>query len=106
MNSFVNTLEIVFCTCFDNVELMNPAPALFEGFGYSNSHAPVELRMVVEVPRTSIITRSARLFDFGRADYEGLIDELGRTDWNAVLSPHDLNNRIDNFYMRLFAMFE
>ena len=64
VNCFGNMLETVFCTCFDNAELLNPAPALLEGFGYSNAHAPVELRMVVEVPSASIMSRSARLFDF------------------------------------------
>ena len=89
MNSFGNTLENVFCTCFDNVELMNPAPTLFEGFGYSSSHAPVEVRMVPNG------------FLSGRSTTTNLMEFVG-----SVKAAMEGGNQVDALYLDFSKAFD
>lgn len=82
VNSYGNTLETVFCTRFDNLELLSPVPTLFDGFGCSLSHAPIELRITLDmVTETSEVSHPVRPFDFERVNYKHLFNALEGTDW-------------------------
>ena len=107
VNSYGNTLETVFYTRFDNVEILSPAPALFGNFGCSTAHAPIEaLLTTASVQRSLVINHAGRPFDFDRANLRGITEELERTDWEQILTSPSLDQKVNGFYDYLHSLFE
>ena len=91
-NSFGHTLETVFCSKYDNVEIRSPAPALFVQLGYSHAHKPVELTLAMDTTVSSMPkSTDPNVFDFKRADYQRLMEDVQNIDWDLVLLPEDVN---------------
>ena len=107
VNSYGNTLETVFCTRFDNVEILSPAPALFGVFGCSTAHAPIELTLATAAAQTSSESNhAARPFDFDRANLRDLTEELERTNWDQIFTSSSLDQKVNSFYEYLQSLLE
>ena len=107
VNSFGYRLETVFCSKYDYVEVLSPAPALFRQFGYSSTGKPVELSLAAAgSPSPTPTSPDPNIVDFKRVNYKNLMEDVQNIAWDSVLLPENVNEKIERFYATLHKLFD
>lgn len=70
-----------------------------------NHHPPIMVNYCFKMNCVPVMDQSTPIYNFAKADYVKINEELFSYDWDSLLEKDDLNDAVENFYKIIFESF-